>query len=271
MSVARAHLGAAVTIFASTISGGLVAVPAAYQEAGLIPAIALALVACATTAMSLYSLGLISERTGQTSYGAVAERISGPVLGAVLDLAIGLFLTGVLAGSLIVLRDWFDALLQHNRLHTSLATAAIAVFGIFPLSLPRSIGVMAYASSVSIAAFACLVTVLVGYGAQELSHGVSDYAILPTAPSPLVFGQTFDVAIYQFACQFQLMAIYQDLRQRVSDLSGQTETAGRGGNGSGRRPPAALRFAAVVGGAACVMLLLGTLTGTFGVLAFPNR
>jgi amino acid permease len=277
----RQHLGAAVTIFASTVSGGLVAVPSAYQGSGLIPSAGLALVACSTTALSLYALGMISERTGLTTYGAVAGRLFGTAFAAVLDGTVGFFLVGVLACSLIVLRDWFSVLLVHTAhaaFYAKLATAGVAGLVILPLGLPRSIGLMAYAGAFSIAAFAALVVVLIGYGAQELAAGRgSEIVWWPhsggnSTISPIVLGQTFNVAVYQFACQFQMMAIYQDLRARIAGAAlaasaVQMSAAARYPPG---QPPASLRFGAVVCSAASVMLLLGWLTGIFGVVAFPG-
>ena len=218
------HLRATTCVFACTVSGGLVALPATFLHVGIIPALLLSLVAGATSGLSLLALSTVSDRSGGLStYGEVARFAFGPVCACVVDATIGLFLIGVLAGSLIVIRNWLSTLLlgQHGMLHARLATTAVACFGIFPLALPRSIGVLAYASTVSISAFTLLVGVLVAYGCSALISG--DHWEPAPARSPwwpddlnvLKLGQAFNPLAYTFACQFQLMAIYQDLRARI--------------------------------------------------------
>ena len=76
-----AHCRAAVSIFACTISGGLVAVPGAYQHAAILPSLALACVAAGTSLIrtSLVSISLVSiSLIGYTicGCGAVSLRSS---------------------------------------------------------------------------------------------------------------------------------------------------------------------------------------------------
>ena len=213
------HTRATITIFACTISGGLVALPATYQLAGFIPSLILTLIAAATNGISLLVLSHVSRRTaGLKTYGEVALHVFGPISAALVDTTVGLFLIGVLAGTQIVVRDWWSSLLAHDTLHTRLATAASALCIVFPLSLPRSIGVLAYASTVSIAAFSLLVGVLIYYGGAEVgaAHAPGHSLLWPAQMEPLVIGQSFNVLVYTFACQFQLMSIYQDLRGRLA-------------------------------------------------------
>lgn len=252
--------------------------PSAFQNASLLPSLALAVLAAATNGLSLYKLGQISERSGGlTSYGSVAGRISGPIAAAVLDLMIGLFLVGVLAGSFIVLRDWFDSLFR-DLAKTRLATALTAVLVVFPLSLPRSVGMLAHAGLLAVCAFALLVGVLFGYGAQQLAAGHAGSLTpvwLPSELAPLKLGTTLNVLVYSFACQFQLMDIHRDLVVRVG--------GGDGVSGVDVPPPPLgvppaplgatprVRFGAVVSAATCAMLLLGCGSGIFGTLAFGGK
>jgi amino acid permease len=209
----RQHARATVTLFACTISGGLVSLPATYQSTGLVPAFMLTLVAGGANALSLLALARISQHTGLSSYGAVAARLFGPTASALVDATVGIFLVGVLSATFIVVRDWYSSILGDELAHVRAAVAATAVGVVFPLALPRSIGLMAYTSLLSISAFGLLVAILIAYGSSELASG-ADGAIahlwLPAEPDTLGFGHAFNVLIYTFGCQFQLMAIYTD-------------------------------------------------------------
>ena len=270
-----AHARAAVTIFGCTVSGGLVAIPKAYQTVGLAPALIMSMIAGPTTGLSLVALAMCSQRAGGAStYGDVARKMTGPLLACGIDLLISLFLIGVLAGSFIVLRDWFVALTPRKE-DAVVATIGVAAVGMLPLSLPRSIGFLAYSSFLSLAGFSLLVIVLVVYGLQSaISHAPPSDGILsfqsnvtnsssstvwwPDSFDPLALGLSFNVQMYSFACQFQLMAIFQDLSSRLRESS---PTAS----------PVRARFGAVVCGAVSGMIVLFGATGVFGVLAFPGK
>ena len=322
MSSARGlHLRAAFLIFGCTVSGGLVALPSAFQKVALLPALGFTLIVGVTNALSLFSLSLVSSKTGLPSYGEVAVRIGGPLVGALVDCTIGFFLVGVLAGTLIVMRDFFDFLpigTMNNSTHPNgtalladgphafpgssgmlggvmgadaavgafehttfvkLATAGVASLIIFPLALPRSIGVLAYTSFISMTAFAMLVAVLVFYGVDEIAAGQLEpfnKTWWPQAVDAKKEGQSFTVLVYTFASQFQLMDIYQDLASRISRLPDvappQDEAAVRAVPPPyQKRPPPRVHFAQVVALATSAQILLFALAGCFGVLAFPGR
>jgi len=204
-----------------------------------------------------------------------------------MDLAIGLFLIGVLSGSLIVLRDWIEAVCPR---YTFAATAATASLGIFPASLPRSIGWLAHTSLLSTAAFLAMLALLCSLGARRLSDSTllspdgssAEGVWMPQAFQPRTLGTTFTVLCYAASCQFQLLAVYADLRERRGRLQGaacRTEWVGevpptpptkeaidKEGGATGSQNRAHIGPAVVV--AAAAMLALSVLTGVFGVLAF---
>ena len=75
---------ASVNIFACTISGGIVAVPRAFADASLVFAAGLCFIAGLTTAFSLYTLAMVSQRCGNArSYGEVTSYCLGPFSGQV--------------------------------------------------------------------------------------------------------------------------------------------------------------------------------------------
>ena len=278
MATAITHARAAVTIFGCTVSGGLVAIPKSYQSASLIPSLFMSLIAGPTTGLSLLALAMVSRRAGDVStYGEVAGKLTGgPFLGAFVDLLISIFLIGVLTGSFIVLRDWFESLVSKQE-YSTFATIGVAALGMLPLALPRRIGALAYSSFLSLAGFSLLVIVLLAYGLQEEAapahnnHNNNNASSVwwPETFDPLELGLSFNVQIYSFACQFQLMSIFQDLRSRLESSSSSSSSSTVATAVTASSPPR-VRFGAVVGGAVGGMICLFGLTGIFGVLAFPG-
>ena len=112
------HLRAAVNIFTCSVSGGLVVIPHAFFAASMIPAVCLTILSGVTTWLSVFALAIISQRTGGSrSYGEVASYLAGPLAAKMMDSIVGVFLTGVLAGSFIILFDlckgWMAEPLSH--------------------------------------------------------------------------------------------------------------------------------------------------------------
>ena len=91
--------------------------------------------------------------------------MTGPLLACGIDLLISLFLIGALADRSSYKRDWFVALTPRKE-DAVVATIGVAAIGMLPLSLPRSIGFLAYSSFLSLAGFSLLVIVLAAYGLQ---------------------------------------------------------------------------------------------------------
>ena len=207
------RLQATISIFGCTVAGGLVALPDAFQEVGLLAGCVLVVIGGMTTALSIHALAILSEHTNTSSYGGIAAAFFGPAFGAFVDFSISLLLVGVISGSIIVLKDYFAELWVDTvppscaatcQLRTTLSTAGTALVVLLPLSLPRRIGVMAYASAISITAFAFIVGVLVVFGARRLADGTARAGVWTKPTTALQLGECFRVIVYATACQMQV-------------------------------------------------------------------
>ena len=181
------RLQATISIFGCTVAGGLVALPDAFQGVGLLAGCVLVVIGGVTTALSIHALAILSEHTKTSSYGGIAAAFFGPAFAALIDFSVSLLLVGVISGSIIVLRDYFHELCP-NELCTTLSTAGTALVVLLPLSLPRRIGVMAYASAISITAFAFIVGVLVVFGAGRLANGTARAGVWTKPTTALQLG-----------------------------------------------------------------------------------
>ena len=102
-------LSAAFTIFACTISGGLLALPAVFSSVALVPSILLTVLGALTTLCSLVALASVHEISSTvTSYGKLLRFCCNDASFAeyLMDGIIGLFLTGVMGGTFIVVHDF---------------------------------------------------------------------------------------------------------------------------------------------------------------------
>ena len=260
------RLQATISIFGCTVAGGLVALPDAFQEVGLLAGCVLVVIGGMTTALSIHALAILSEHTNTSSYGGIATAFFGPAFGALVDFSISLLLVGVISGSVIVLKDYFHELCPSD-LCTTLSTAGTALVVLLPLSLPRRIGVMAYASAISITAFAFIVGVLVVFGAGRLANGTARAGVWTKPATALQLGECFRVIVYATACQMQVPAVFAGAKPPRDDAGAASAVASVQA-GSRRAPSAVARFVPVAAGAVTGMVVLFSLTAIFGVLAF---
>ena len=270
------RLQATISIFGCTVAGGLVALPDAFQEVSLLAGCVLVVIGGMTTALSIHALAILSEHTNTSSYGGIATAFFGPAFGAFIDFSISLLLVGVISGSVIVLKDYFAELWVDTvppscaatcQLRTTLSTAGTALVVLLPLSLPRRIGVMAYASAISITAFAFIVGVLVVFGAGRLANGTARAGVWMKPATALQLGECFRVIVYATACQMQVPAVFAGAKPPRDDAGAASAVASVQA-GSRRAPSAVARFVPVAAGAVLGMVVLFSLTAIFGVLAF---
>ena len=260
------RLQATISIFGCTVAGGLVALPDAFQEVGLLAGCVLVVMGGMTTALSIHALAILSEHTNTSSYGGIASAFFGPAFGAFVDFSTACPRRRHI-GSIIVLRDYLPSCAATCQLRTTLSTAATALVVLLPLSLPRRIGVMAYASAISITAFAFIVGVLVVFGAGRLANGTARAGVWTKPATALQLGECFRVIVYATACQMQVPAVFAGAKPPRDD-GGAASAVASVQAGSRRAPSAVARFVPVAAGAVLGMVSLFSLTAIFGVLAF---
>jgi amino acid permease len=240
------RISASFTIFACTISGGLLALPRVFYENTFFPSFILIFIAAITTGGSLYALILLSYLNKDiNSYGTLVHWLGGIRLEKLVELIIGIFLTGVLGGSFIIIHDYI--MLQtapYAFINGHLITIGIA-FVIALLSLPTNIGRLAIAGTGSVLSFCFLAFTLVYYGIDEWSkwphpsgqpangtnhssHHIpsSNSSSIPWFPvkkagtddssGSLIIstGLALPPILYAFGCQIQIFDIYHSVKKR---------------------------------------------------------
>mmetsp|Transcript_6619 Transcript_6619/g.17202 ORF Transcript_6619/g.17202 Transcript_6619/m.17202 type:complete len:472 (-) Transcript_6619:698-2113(-) len=258
-ATAMSAASAAFTVFACTISGGLLALPAVFSSVTLVPALLLTLLGAFTTFCSLLALAAVQEmHNSVTSYGKLLRFCCGDAAFAelIMDGIIATLLTGVMGGTFIVIHDFFLQELS-NTWHADAATCGAAVL-VLLLALPAQLGpVIARAATLSVSSFCFLVLVLIYCGASELTSGSANgtdvapewWPAVDSPPSTVFKG--LPVVVYAFGCQFQLLDIVLSF--------------------GGGAAPGLRRLVPVIAAAVTMMIAAFSLTGVFGVLAFPGQ
>ena len=274
-----ARINAAFTIFACTISGGLLALPRVFYENSFFPSFILVFIAALTTGGSLYILVLLSYLNKSiSSYGRLVHWLGGPKLEKIVEFVIAMFLTGVLGGSFIIIHDYVTLeSLPHTRF-ADLVTVGIAIV-ISLMSLPTNIGKLALASTGSVLAFCFLAFTLVYYGVVEWSkwpqphpsyypnstnHSHVSNSSIPWFPVQrpgsddssgseiIATGLALPPILYAFGCQIQIFDVYSSVSKR---------------EGIDRLKD----FLFCILSAIIGMTLTFTAVGFFGVMAFPDK
>ena len=206
-------VSAALTIFACTISGGLLTLPSVFKDATIGPALMLMLLSAITTTFSLVALVECAalDKNVQSYSTLVSSR--GRCSARRMDGIIGLFLTGVAGSSIIVVRDF---LTQENESHPAVADGATTIVGlcIALLSLPSIMGARVHAATASTAAFTFM-----WYDVHEMTSATCQPEWWPNGGSPVAsnIGSTLPILLYAFGCQFQMFDIYQSWKEDGGD------------------------------------------------------
>ena len=100
---------------------------------------------------------------------------------------------------------------------------------------------MAYASAISITAFAFIVGVLVVFGAGRLAQGTARAGVWTKPATALQLGECFRVIVYATACQMQVPAVFAGAKPPRDDAGAASAVASVQA-GSRRAPSAVARF-----------------------------
>ena len=256
------RLAAATTIFACTISGGLLTLPAIFSSTSLSVSLCLVIFSAVTTFSSLVALVALGEMHNVDGYGTLVGQVFGPTSKQLMNLVIGIFLVGVIGGSFIVVHDYMKAEFQQVANLDYAPELATAVIGgiVLLLALPHKMSALSLAASFSMLSFLFLVGTLMYYGTAALVWPPpSSNATLPVPWWPsdsqtigdtvAAIGTAVPVILYAFGCQIQIFDIYDSVGQK-------------------RTPRGIHHFVPVMAAAVLLMVVLFSLVGVFGYFAF---
>ena len=258
------RISAATTVFACTISGGLLTLPKVFANTTLGISLIIVVLSALTTFASLLALVILSEiNPNVTGYGSLIGERFGVKAKRTLDGTIGLFLTGVIGASFIVVHGFVEDQISDSFWISALVTISIAAVVVL-LSMPKKMGALSLAATFSMVSFIFLVVTLMYYGILELSSSPNlsnstapkwwpDKNSMNLSGNKLwtQIGTAVPVILYAFGCQIQVFDIY--------------ESVGKKGTKNG-----VVHFIPVLIAAVSLMVVLFSATGIFGVYSFPD-
>ena len=268
------RISAATTVFACTISGGLLTLPKVFANTTLGISLIIVVLSALTTFASLLALVILSEiNPNVTGYGSLIGERFGVKAKRTLDGTIGLFLTGVIGASFIVVHGFVEDQISDSFWISALVTISIAAVVVL-LSMPKKMGALSLAATFSMVSFIFLVVTLMYYGILELSsspnlsNSTAPKWWLSNSTAPkwwpdktstnlsgnrlwTQIGTAVPVILYAFGCQIQVFDIY--------------ESVGKKGTKNG-----VVHFIPVLIAAVSLMVVLFSATGIFGVYSFPD-
>ena len=233
---------AALTIFASSVGGSILALPNVFQRTGLLAAAIMALASSAVVVFSVLVLVDLGVRTSAKSYGDLTRLLFGNIAAVVVELLVAIMTLGVIVSMCIVLLDAVRAVIISSRaLDEEPWTTVIAVAMLeavsLPMSLPTSMDKLVYGSFVCTFAFLFLVGVVWVNGIEALpawnnSTGIGNSSSISSSaaqqlwthsPSWTDIGTAAPVVVLAFGCQLQIMSVVQEqippAHRRVSMLA----------------------------------------------------
>jgi len=253
------RLAATTTVFACTISGGLLTLPSVFASTSLGVSLLVVLFSAITTFSSLLTLVVLGEIKDSWSYGELVGAVFGKRSELLINLIIGFFLVGVIGGSFIVINDYTTQ--SFTGWHSSALTIGTAVL-VALLSLPPKMSALSVAATFSMCSFLFLVVTFIYYGTVEISgggHYENKTNSTPWWPSKssdfesriATIGTAVPVILYAFGCQIQIFSIYESVGQK-------------------KMPGGVRHFVPVLVGAVALMVVLFSLVGVFGYYTFEG-
>lgn len=203
------------------IGGGVLGLPFAARQCGIVLGAALLLGTALMTDLTAWMLLVSVDFVRSSSYAMVGEALYGRWLGLLIDLVVLCNTFGVLVSYVVVLGDLVPPFLVlmgvppllHDRTVVLWASAGCVLL---PLSLLRSMGALRHVSlvcMVMIAMFMCLM-VAMGSGIIQVPKPAEEAPALLMADSFAAVAGQLPVVMFAYNCLMNVPFLYAELRQQ---------------------------------------------------------
>lgn len=206
----------------ATLGAGALAMPAVFRDTGVILGTVLMVVAAFATVFSVRLLTILSERIdGGFTYEALARHLVGPKFSKFVSLLIVsfMFVTSILYVSLIgdnvdVLLTQFPRFPLQGVTGRRIVTATFGLTLMLPMSLPREINALRFASMLGVVSILFVVVAVIVHAltstplaqvTRNLTWVSASYAAVQQLPT----------CVFAFICQPNTFVIYAELRPRT--------------------------------------------------------
>lgn len=208
-------LGAAFNVLNSIIGSGIIGLPYALNNAGMVTGVLMLVVIGAVSLYSTYILVLTGKRTGAMHYSEVTRRVLGPIGYQCLNASMVLSLLGVLVTYLIILGDIVVGLRatylpDMEWVTRSVIIAGIAYVLVLPLLFFRHAGPLAKISVVAVVALPVILAII----AIRAPLYASEQSGFPLVVGPHVF-RALGVLCFSYCSAHAAFQNFSGLKHRT--------------------------------------------------------
>ncbi|KAF0683389.1 Aste57867_24513 [Aphanomyces stellatus] len=223
--------GSMFTMTVATVGAGVLALPYALEQAGLVMGIGLLILGGLLAYFSLYLLVVCSDLSKSVSYMHLATITSGTTLAGFVQLVISLNLFGTSVGYLVASSELILLIVKPNGDHPSPDAATqsrnaligtLCICFVLPLSLFRSLSSLRFSSLFSLLCIFFLTSTVVVKYFQFVHLGYAPSFAYQWAHLPLFtldmrrILKALPLVIFAFTCHPNVLPIYLQLQRRSS-------------------------------------------------------
>jgi amino acid permease len=247
----------------TTVGSGILALPFAFREAGLVLGPILLFIVSILSCYTLFILLSSAKETNCFTYKELAEKMfPWKITGYIFEIVIFLFCFGALVGYCVILGQFLEIQMSRFLLYyfkgfetgwtvflsnRALLTGIPMVFIIFPLCLLHKIHFLSYSSLLSILSALFVVFVILARSIQVLIQGEIGNGPIKLVGSPTSIFVAFPILCYSMASHITLLPMYSNMKKYSINIM-------RG----------------VCGISTIICFLLYLITGIFGYLQFRD-
>lgn len=220
MSPGSSLRGTVFNLVNSMIGGGILALPFAVAQSGLILGTSLIGLVALLTDISAYFIVYVADATRTKSFDAMAEALYGPRCGTLLHVTVFLQTLGCCAGYVVILGDMLPSAMEFLDAPSFLRDRATVLLTVgatmlLPLACLKSM------SALSCVSFLCLLMILIFTTALfSMGTGIIDVS-LPSDGPPRLYpeGAVATLAqapciLFAYICHMNIPILYGELRRQ---------------------------------------------------------
>ncbi|RHW73280.1 amino acid transporter [Trypanosoma brucei equiperdum] len=205
-----------------TLGAGIMSIPSAFNTSGMIMAIIYLVLVTVFTVFSIFLIVSAAEKTGYRSFESMARNLLGPRADIAVGFLLWLLCFGGASGYVVAIGDVLQGLLSHEKVPAylqskggrRLLTSAIWFVFIFPLTLPKRVNSLRYASAIGVSFILFFAICVVEHSAEKMvaDGGIEQELVMFRSGNDAVAG--LSLFIFAYLCHVNSFSIFFEMKKR---------------------------------------------------------
>ncbi|KAF5222728.1 hypothetical protein ECC02_004305 [Trypanosoma cruzi] len=213
-------LSGAYNLASVTLGSGIITLPSAFNSTGVVLSVVVLLVISLATVFSTYLLALAVDKTGYRGYEKLARGLLGRGWDYWAAFNMWMFCFGSCVSYVISVGDMLRPILDDPSVNPFLQTVwgnrclviVIWFCVMLPLSIPKEINSLRYASVVGVSFIMYFVVAIVVHAVRGFEHGKPRHDLkMFRSGNGAIIG--FSLFIFAFLCQTNCLEVYAEMRK----------------------------------------------------------